>query len=247
MAPNTLRPPTIAIFGGNDAPTEVASSVAEAIAKSSRVVLTGGDGKDHDGVKGQALLAARQAGGAWIGVPRGRKPPPSSSRPDRGLLLRAEIGHRRNLFEAWLSDAAVVFEGGLGTVSECVSSLCLGRPVLLVGRTWVERRVEYVGLPMLFGEDAVPDEHLQRLVDDTKTKLGDGKGPMSTEVSEVIDLARLKAHHSLCRHIENPDDVAPILKKWVAKAARNRLGHFPHGAGLDELEPDYDDWWASLA
>ena len=248
MDPNDVRPATVAVFGGNNAPTAVASSVAEAIALGGGVVLTGGDGVDHGGIKGRALKAARDAGGAWIGVPNGRRPPPTADTLDRGLLLRAQIRDRRNLFEAWLCDAAVVFEGGLGTVSECVSALCLGRPVLLVGRTWVEGDTEYVGLPTLFGNARATNDQRVTLVEDTKEKLrGDKSGPMATQVGEVIKLDRLTADPVRCRHVEDPDDVALILEDWVAAAAGERLGHFPTGAGLDELEQPYNDWWASRA
>ena len=238
------RPPTVAVFGGNHVPSAMASPVARAVVEVGGVVLTGGDGKHHGGIKGQALVAANDAAGDWIGVPNGHSPPPTASRSGRGLVLRPEIGDRRNLFEAWLCDAAIVFEGGLGTVSECVSALCLGRPVLLLGRTWVEKSTEYVGLPALFTLARPPARQRKILVEHTRTKLGAGlDGPMSAQVDEVIRLDRLVADPSLCRHVEGPEEALDLVEDWVVTAVEDRLGHFPSGAGLDALERPYRDWW----
>ncbi|MFC7724198.1 hypothetical protein ACFQW6_03705 [Nocardioides sp. GCM10028917] len=76
------------------------------------------------------------------------------------------------------------------------------------------------------------------LVKDTKKNLRDGRpGPISTQVGAAIDLDRLTADPFRCRHVEDRDDVAPIMEEWVAQAARERLGHFPHRVGLEKLEP----------
>jgi predicted Rossmann-fold nucleotide-binding protein len=50
------------------------------------------------------------------------------------------MGHQRNFLEALLCDAAVVFEGKEGTISEAVGTLCLGKPVLLWANGWTEDR-----------------------------------------------------------------------------------------------------------
>jgi predicted Rossmann-fold nucleotide-binding protein len=49
------------------------------------------------------------------------------------MVVHPAMGEQRNFFEALLCDAAVVLPGGSGAISEAVSMLCLGKPVLLGG------------------------------------------------------------------------------------------------------------------
>jgi hypothetical protein len=106
--------------------------------------------------------------------------------------------------------------------------------VLLVGMTWVEDGTGYAGLPMLFGKARATGDQRVTLVKDTKKNLRDGRpGPISTQVGAAINLDRLTADPFRCRHVEDPDDVAPIMDDLVAAAAGDRLGHFPTGARLD--------------
>jgi hypothetical protein len=53
-----------------------------------------------------------------------------------GLVLRPGYGHRRNYVEAHLCDAAVVFPGAEGTVSEMAFCLALCRPLVVLDRKW---------------------------------------------------------------------------------------------------------------
>jgi hypothetical protein len=161
-------------------------------------------------------------------------------------VLRPEIGDQRNLLNAWLCDAAVVFDGGLGTVSECVSALCLGRPVLLVGETWrdEEHQHAYVDLPALFGNDPVRVGQRDDLAAGARAKLGDEVGAMAHHVRTHVTADRLVAS-DLCRHV-GMRGVIPTLGGWLADVTADRRGSFPGVGGFEDLERAYHDWWRSL-
>lgn len=125
----------MAVFGGNTVPTavrEAARVIAGAVLEGGALLLTGGDGTDGAGVKDQARLAVAGRG-RWVGIAFAGTGSTVARRTDDGIVVEPGLGHQRNLLEACLCDAAVVLPGGIGTVSEGLAALGLGRPVLLIG------------------------------------------------------------------------------------------------------------------
>lgn len=238
---------TVAIFGGNE-PTETVKAgvrlVAQAIATARAVVLTGGDGKDSSGVKGEALNAV-ETDGRWIGVLNSKGANSTSVDTATSLLLDPRLGHQRNLLEAWLCDAAVVFEGGRGTASECVSSLCLGRPVLLVGDRWHDDRGDY-DLPALFAGEGAATTARSDLVKASHQRLGLG-GAMGSLVRTDVKPDRLVTHEN-CQHISveelslEPDG---RLLSWLTQVvATTPFAEFPDIAELRALKQAHREWMA---
>jgi predicted Rossmann-fold nucleotide-binding protein len=168
----------IATFGGGS-PTKEISKVAKKIgvelaANIEWIVLSGGADPGADqSVKNRVLVgpAARPAKG-WIGVLRGTKVEARAS--GSGLVLETTLGHKRNYLEACLCDAAIVLPGGVGTLSEAVSTLCLHKPAVFVGNEWTK------SLPKLM--DAVANKQLDRGVRDAwidRALRGLWRGPRS--------------------------------------------------------------------
>jgi predicted Rossmann-fold nucleotide-binding protein len=157
------RPRIIAVFGSSKrVPAEVLS-VARYVgceaADHGFIVLTGGtmEAQEHlkeqehlKKVKNVALKGVEDAvskgsasDGNWIGVLQEGNCPGSRRdgncayfRPEgKGGVVYSDMGNQRNFLEACLCDAAIVLGGAEGTISEAVSTLCLGKPVLLCGST----------------------------------------------------------------------------------------------------------------
>jgi predicted Rossmann-fold nucleotide-binding protein len=148
--------PVIAVFGGaKDEPTrEAAEQIGKEIGLSQAILLTGGDDPKAKDLKGRVLAGANRAreGGAavpWISVVR-KKLALDPEFVDDGLSLVLTPGgrHLRNYAEAEFCDAAIAFKGEIGTSSEVVFCLALGKPLVLVGDPWPSK------YPMVSGTDA---------------------------------------------------------------------------------------------
>jgi len=134
MNESRLRPPIIAIFGGDEDAAEAAFELGKLIAAKEGIVLTGGTGGNCKTVKDAAICGAEAGGGRWIGVNRKE---PDNKRDARfegtGLVLEFAVGNRRNFLEAYMCDVAIALPGGAGTDSEVASCVLLKRPVHAYG------------------------------------------------------------------------------------------------------------------
>jgi predicted Rossmann-fold nucleotide-binding protein len=131
----------IGIFGGTE-DADDAENLAlwlgtEMLGDTKLMVLTGGFEPGERGAKNKALEAPDAKDRGWVGVTQEgfieAKP-----KGVAGLILHTDLGHRRNYLEACLVDAAIALPGLLGTVSEAVATLCLGKRVVFVGDRWLD-------------------------------------------------------------------------------------------------------------
>lgn len=155
-----LALPVIAVFGGadDDLTCNAAEQVGYEIGLSHAILLTGGDNPRAQDLKGRVLAGACRAreGGAmapWIAVIRekpirdpktgvDREQPRRDPRfVDDGLSLVLAPGgnNRRNYAEAEFCDAAIAFKGEDGTSSEVLFCLALGKPLVLIGDSWLSQ------------------------------------------------------------------------------------------------------------
>jgi predicted Rossmann-fold nucleotide-binding protein len=131
---------TIAVFGGNDgSAASGAEQIGTTIATTTQwIVLTGGAGPvpNSPKVKERALVGPHNSKRPWIGVLQARDEPPPPGGDCTGFVFKTPLGDKRNYLEAWLCDGAIALKGKEGTLSEVVATLCLGKPVVLVGDHW---------------------------------------------------------------------------------------------------------------
>jgi uncharacterized protein (TIGR00725 family) len=238
-----VRPRIVAVFGGNAVGRDVlqlAVRLGQRIAENHAIVLTGGDGGSRGEVKQEAVAGAR-GHGSWIGVLNSRGGAAHHRATERGFVLDARMGHQRNLLEAALCDAAVVLEGGDGTVSELVASLCLGRPVLLVGETW---RTGWPELVALFRDPSTADAgDTARLVQTARRRLDVRNGPMAADVRTTIVQDRLRTTPS-CRYVDLAHAPA-VAGQWLESLAETpRAGALPRVDHFDAVRAPYADWTA---
>jgi hypothetical protein len=185
-------------------------------------------------VKQDAIAGARPSG-RWVGVVNGVGRAATYDADETSFVLRPGIGHRRNFLEAAMCDAAIVLEGGDGTVSELVSTLCLGKPVLLVGETWRRGRPDVRGL--FDGADA----DRRSLVEVTRRRLDAATGPMAQQVREVVVEERLVVTPA-CRYAELAEGAATATAWLEAVVGAPRTGALPAINYFDDVRAPYDDW-----
>jgi uncharacterized protein (TIGR00725 family) len=235
------RPRIVAVFGGNAVGRDVlqlAARVGASIAEHGAIVLTGGDGRSRGEVKQEAIAGARRRG-SWIGVLNGRGGAARYETTERGFLLDARMGHQRNLLEAALCDAAVVLEGGDGTVSELVGCLCLHKPVLLVGESWAGT---WPGLVASF-QDPSAGGDTARLVQVARRRLDPRNGPMAAHVRSLVGAERVTTT-SWCRYADLAE-ARTAAGEWLASLAETpRDGALPGIEHLDAVREPYVEWTA---
>lgn len=124
----------IAIFGGNDVQENVlalARSLGAAVTLSGHALLTGGTPGKQQNVKNRAALGAGQ--GLLIAfLPKGTAEAPIIEGAQLCPLTNW-TSFERNPFSARIADAAIVLEGGKGTLAEAAFALHFGKPVRFVG------------------------------------------------------------------------------------------------------------------
>jgi uncharacterized protein (TIGR00725 family) len=130
--PMALERPYVAVVGGGDAGTEVATvaeEVGRELAKRGAVVLCGGLG----GVMEAACRGAKSAGGTTVGIL------PSSDRADGNPFLDVAIatgmGEARNALVVRAADVLIAVDGEFGTLSEIALALRTDTPVVGIA-TW---------------------------------------------------------------------------------------------------------------
>jgi len=241
VIPNN-RPPIIAVFGGNGVRQDVldlARSIGSGrIAARGGIVLTGGDGKVTGQVKNDAIYGARSHGGWWIGVPKGRGGAPSQELDGQGLVLKPEMGHQRNFLEAWICDAAIVLQGEAGTVSELVSALCLNKPVLLIGETWMN---DWPNVYRLFEEGEMDVSLKVEVITEAVAKLDQLVGPMAHHVRKLVTADRLTTT-TWCRYAGSAEGIIAVDQWLTAFSGAAGTGDFPEVEGFEELEHAYAEW-----
>jgi uncharacterized protein (TIGR00725 family) len=269
-----VRPVIVAVFGSSkDVPQEVmtlAKCVGSKIADQGFVVLTGGTmkaQKDPKTVKDAALKGAAPDG-HWIGVLKKGKFPdresgdnsPDFRSEDKGGVVCSDMGHQRNLLEAWLCDAAIVLKGTEGTISEAVSTLCLGKPVLLAGITWQEggsapnRPVTNVqnALYQLFSTRNLAEDQKSSLVETALGRLREGNenGPMRHLITATVQSGKVQFPERGCFvQAASPEEACKTIASWLTELqALPRTGEFPSlGARYDQVKANYDEWLMQLS
>lgn len=161
--------PILAVFGSNHpSAAELASATLMGAAANAVhvVLLTGGDGTRPRTVKDAAIIAAEEASIAgsparWIGVANSPDSGPPDWRGPTSVVVRPGWSDRRNFVSACMCDAAVVLGcSSLGSASEALFCLYLGRPLRVLGdpatdvtpaqlRMLAEQRIELPRNPVL--------------------------------------------------------------------------------------------------
>ena len=285
----------IAVFGSSkNVPPEVLSLAKCAgyeAATQCFIVLTGGTMKAKDPrkqqehekkVKNAALKGVKEApverppSGYWIGVlQEGSRPSPMSDgncadfkydpSEDKGGIIYSDMGDQRNFLEACLCDAAIVLEGAAGTISEAVSTLCLGKPVLLCWRTPTQDRSAtpqrseeqkaifnaQKALHQLFETRRLREDQESDLVKVTRDRLkGEHENRMMKSlIKENVRLGRVRfPEHGRLISTTGPEACRDIAG-WLAElASLSPTGDFPDdlGGNYGKVKEDYDNWLNSL-
>lgn len=197
-------------------------------------MLSGGDGHDSKGrdvrdrqlnVKDEANAAARDHG-RWISVLNTMGRSRDCLPIDRGLVMWPETGNRRNLLEAALSDACVVLGPGAGdgTLSELVSALCLGRPVLLLADP-ARAKSPWPAVHSWFADREVAGEAVEDVLRRTRSKLGGPEGVLGDLVRTSVTKDNLRVTKRCECHALDAD---AAVASWVASRLEEKaLGRFP--------------------
>jgi predicted Rossmann-fold nucleotide-binding protein len=228
------RPMTVAVFGGSsEVPEEVlelAHCVGSKISAAEFVILTGGrldesappasvESIPQESVKDAALLGAAPAG-HWIGVLKGSNCP-GFQREGKGSVIFSHMDHQRNFLEASLCDAAIVLEGGIGTISEAVSAISLGKPVLLAGTVWAKK---CPALHQLFEVRNLADNSEDILFKKARKRLGEktDKCSMRDLIEQALKPGSIQLHEptGLCR-------------RCAGMPGHRRLAHGDSGSATD--------------
>jgi len=265
------RPVIVAVFGSStNVPTEIlglATCTGSKIAAQGFVVLTGGTMEEEpaQAVKDAALKGATPDSD-WIGVLQDGNCRDSNHdgncadfKPDdKGRIIYTDMGHQRNFLEALLCDAAVVFAGKEGTISEAVSTLCLGRPVLLCANGWTEDRLAthqlleiQRALYRLFETQELTEKQKGDLVQATIHRLerGNQNGPLKDRITATVKPERIQlSEHSGLVPVTDPEPCQTIADWLTDLDTFPRTGEFPDlGGKYAQIKMKYDEWLLHLS
>lgn len=219
------RKAIIAVFGSADAEgIALARKLGAAIAASENIVLTGGTGAGGSAVKESAIEGAN--GSPWVGVdPKGVKK--GIVEAGRGLIVRTDLGDRRNFLEACLCDAAFGIVGGDGTTSEVTFSLALHRPVVLLGN-WAPLDV------------ANREATLNSRVKSSFARMGSDVALGGLlDRTKVCEQLRTLPPYAYRQVADKPSD----LVDWVSRQLGEPLpGTFPEINGYADVRAAYNAW-----
>lgn len=252
-----LRRNIIAVFGGSKMKGEteseyeqrlkLAERLGSAIVARDAIVLTGGTEPAEAPVKNRAILGAVASDRAalWIGVDRidkrvelKKEKPESHPEGSGGFVIRSTLDHHRNYLEAAMADAAICLEGGGGTVSEMTFSLCLGRPVALVGDRWLENY------------DLSASTGLEKAIKETQARFKNSQGKHNLD-PDLYDAATLRGRlveqlgvPGAYRYFGSDASVVDVLGwiKSVVPDVINFPGFFPDLPEHGEVKGQYEQW-----
>lgn len=108
---------------------KISENIGQEIARNGLVLLCGGRG----GVMEAASKGARKGNGLVIGILPGLDK--KESNPYLDVALTTGINNARNALVASCSDAVIVINGRIGTLSEIGLALCYDKPVIAVRGT----------------------------------------------------------------------------------------------------------------
>jgi uncharacterized protein (TIGR00725 family) len=239
----------VAVFGGNKVSEEVialARWTGGEIADCGFIVLTGGRGSDptksvSKKVKDAAIDGARtRTHGRWIGVLNNTGGKPSVEFTNSSLIISPQMASQRNFLEANLCDASVVFEGGSGTLSEAVSMLCLGKPVLRVEAKSSGSR----SLHQLFKTKELPAKEASELVNTARRKLSLDGGPMKDLIEQTVvsaNLRSLPAHSGFVS--TTSQEIHQAMQRWLESLrSLTNTGAFPELERYADVKRCYDGY-----
>ncbi|WP_344475788.1 hypothetical protein [Nonomuraea monospora] len=241
----------VAVFGGSkDVPRDVldlAQCAGKRISARGFVILTGGMKETQlcpKTVKDAALTGVA-IDGHWIGVLKDGNDP-DFKRHDEGGVVYSHMNHQRNFLEASLCDAAIVLKGAKGTISEGVSTLCLGKPVLLAGTNWTK---ECFPLYQLFKAHVLTENRKSDLVKTVLDRLGTGNesGPMRHLIAATVrpDNVLLSEHSRLVPAAGL--EACEAIARWLVELETlPRTGEFPELKGYEQVKEKYDEWLKRL-
>jgi predicted Rossmann-fold nucleotide-binding protein len=266
------RPAIVAVFGpSRKVPKPVldlARCVGSKIAAQGFVVLTGGTMKEQEhprAVKNAALKGA-EPDGDWIGVLQDGNCPDSRHdgscadlKPDgKGRIIYSDMGHQRNILEALLCDAGVVLAGAEGTISEAVSTLCLGKPVLFCGSTHTEDRPAanplfniQKALYQLFETQDLTERQKSDLVKVTVHRLrrGNENGVMKDRIAQTVKAEKIQLPERSCLVPATDPEPCQAIAGWLTELETLPLtGEFPDlGGKYSQMKVNYDEWLNGLS
>lgn len=224
---------------------KLAKCAGSKIAAAKFVVLTGDRPPTSDrleqlhAVKDAAMLGAAPDG-HWIGVLKGgakevkgvlkevkEDGEPAFQKEGKGRVIFSNMGDQRNFLEGSLADAAIVLDGGTGTISEAVSAISLGKPVLLVGTAWATR---CPALHQLFKVKVLTGNLKDTLVDEARNKLGEKteQGPMRDLIEQALGPGSIQLHE--CSRLVAADGMqaCPDVASWLTEIqGLHQKGEFP--------------------
>jgi uncharacterized protein (TIGR00725 family) len=266
------RPAIVAVFGSSrkvpKPVLDLALCVGSKIAAQGFVVLTGGTMKEQEHPKAvkNAALKGAAPDGDWIGVLQDGNRPGcrhdgscADLKPDgKGCVIYSDMGHQRNLLEALLCDAAVVLAGAEGTISEAVSTLCLGKPVLFCGSTDTEHRPAAnplfnikKALYQLFETQDLTERQKSDLVNTTVHRLGQGNenGVMKDRIAQTVKVEKIQLPERSCLVPTTDPEPCQTIAGWLTELETLLLtGEFPDlGGKYSQMKVNYDKWLNELS
>ena len=254
MTGTNSRPTIVAVFGRSggisDELRELATCAGSKIAAAKFVVLTGDKLKEQeeepDAVKDAAMQGAAPDG-HWIGVLKRAGSSVFQKEGEKGGVIFSNMGDRRNFLEASLCDAAIVLEGEEGTISEAVSAISLGKPVLLVGTVWATR---CPALHQLFDVRVLTGNPKDILVEEARKRLGEktDKDPMRDLIEQALEPGSIPLHESSRLVSADGMQACPAIASWLTEIrGLQQKGAFPPlGEQYKQGRHKYQQWLESL-
>jgi predicted Rossmann-fold nucleotide-binding protein len=254
MTGTNSRPTIVAVFGGTRGirgeVLKLATCAGSKIAAAKFVVLTGdklkGQEKNPEAVKDAAQLGAAPDG-HWIGVLKEAGNPIFQKEGDKGGVIWSGMGDRRNFLEASLSDAAIVLEGAEGTISEAVSAISLGKPVLLVGTAWATR---YPALHRVFQDRVLTGNPKDILVKESRKRLGGetDESPIRGRIEQALKPGSIQLDERSQLVSADGMQACSAIASWLTEIrVLPQKGEFPPvGEPYSQARNDYHQWLEGL-
>lgn len=238
----------LAVFGSNQSQTlEPATQLGSEIARKGHILLTGGAGDivappTRTAVKDAAIHGADGSHGHWIGVGRSGTIQLKFERGSNAVVIDTSLGHGRNALEACLCDAAIALEGGLGTASEAVCCLSLGKPVVFIGDGWTE-----------YGLDESAPIDFSRLVAARTQRIGTiptTAAPLDLLFDESRMLHTLTTPPQFdwqpSSALADPTALSAAIDWLSVRFNLSAMGHFPNMSQYELVRARFNRWIARL-